>query len=64
MDELLEALLRLLWWPYEAWRNARENSRVGTSPHEDGAMRFWKGLAILGTGALAAAGVAAWLLLK
>ncbi|MEN3941070.1 hypothetical protein WJU23_07245 [Prosthecobacter sp. SYSU 5D2] len=49
MDHLLFALIRLMIWPYSAWKTSLENSRVGISPSERDTLRFWKRFAIFGT---------------
>jgi hypothetical protein len=49
MDHLLFALIRLMIWPYIAWKTSLENSRVGISPSDRDTLRFWKRFAIFGT---------------
>jgi hypothetical protein len=54
MDTLLSALIRLLWWPYEAWKHTMESSRIGVSPAEKKTLRFWYLFALAGTMVIAA----------
>ena len=60
MEEILELLVRLFQWPYEAWKSAIGNSRVGASPHEESAVRFWKGVAVVGVCLTIAVGAVIW----
>lgn len=60
MDDLLELLLRLLWWPFKAWKETSEDSYVGVSPHEEESMGFWRKFAITGTCLVAVAGAVVW----
>lgn len=46
MEHLIEAILRIIWFPYEAWRQSNENSRIGTSELDRKTARFWKRVAI------------------
>lgn len=46
MDYLIEAILRIIWFPYEAWRQSNENSRIGTSELDRETARFWKRVAV------------------
>jgi hypothetical protein len=49
MDTLLSAIIKLLWWPYEAWKHTTESSRVGVSRDEKRTLRFWYLFALIGT---------------
>ena len=49
MSDLLSALIDLFWWPYEAWKNTTESSRVGVSPDEKKTLRFWYAIAMTAT---------------
>jgi hypothetical protein len=49
MDDLLFAFIRLMTWPYRAWKTSLENSRIGISQSERDTLRFWKRFAIFGT---------------
>lgn len=55
MSDLLEALLRLIWWPYEASRRSGADSRIGLSELDRRNARFWKRLALAATIAIAIA---------
>lgn len=46
---VLSMLLRLIWWPFHAWKETLENSRVGVSEEERRTLRFWRRAAIAGT---------------
>ena len=48
MDPLLDALFALLCWPFRAWRDSIENSRLGASEWDLETLRFWKKVAIVG----------------
>lgn len=48
MDHVLHALVRLLVFPYELWKQTIENSRVGPSQSELETLRFWRWFAIIG----------------
>lgn len=52
MDILLSALADLLRIPYELWKGSIENSRVGPSEWDLETLRFWKRVAVVGTGIL------------
>jgi hypothetical protein len=49
MSDLLSALIDLFWWPYEAWKNTTEFSRIGVSPDEKKTLRFWYAIAMTAT---------------
>ncbi len=49
MTELLSSLIRVLWWPYEVWKQATESSRVGLFPVEKKTLRFWYVIAMTAT---------------
>lgn len=46
MDHIIEVLLKIIWWPYEAWRHSHENSRLGASELDRETARFWKWVAL------------------
>lgn len=45
----LEFLIWLFWLPYNLWQESIDSSRVGASPLEDDARKFWKGCAMFMT---------------
>jgi len=47
MEDFLFALFRLLFWPYRAWKESLENSRVGVSESDRETLRFWKRFGII-----------------
>ena len=49
MEDLISALINLLWWPFETWKRTTESSRVGISPDKHATLRFWKRVALSGT---------------
>lgn len=49
MFNLLSVLIDLFWWPYEAWKQTTESSRVGVSPDEKQTLRFWYAIAMTAT---------------
>jgi hypothetical protein len=66
---LIEAILRIVWWPYDAWRQSNENSRIGVSELDREAERFWKRIAmtitvLLVLGGLLVLGLAAYIFRK
>jgi hypothetical protein len=63
MDQLIGVLIEILWWPYEAWKRSLENSRMGASKYDQETLRFWKWVAIAGTGVLLLLGMALMLFL-
>ena len=62
MDAILDALIELMRWPYDAWKQSIENSRLGASEFDRKTLRFWKGFAILGSALLIAIGIIGGLL--
>ncbi len=56
MSTIFEALVDLICLPYDLWKGSIENSRVGPSESELETLRFWKWVAIIGTGILVAVG--------
>lgn len=63
MDNLISALIDLLWWPYETWKRTTESSRVGISPQEHDTIRFWRRVAWFGTIVIVVPLLVLWLLL-
>ncbi|MDD5261670.1 MAG: hypothetical protein PHD76_07450 [Methylacidiphilales bacterium] len=61
MGDLIEVLIQILWWPYDAWKSTTENSRVGTSPQEEKTIRFWATCAIIGAVILSILGTVLWI---
>lgn len=47
MEDFLFALFRLLFWPYRAWKESLESSRVGVSESDRETLRFWKRFAMI-----------------
>ena len=45
----MEALLRLVWFPYWLWKTSTASSRIGLSPMEEEALAFWRRFAWVGT---------------
>jgi hypothetical protein len=61
MDLLIDLLVRLLevlFWPAHWWKEHNENSRLGTSPIEKEAERFWLKAGVIGALILVLIGVA------
>lgn len=48
MGDVFEILLRILWLPFEAWRESRNASRIGESKFESETLSFWSKFALIG----------------
>ncbi len=61
MEYLIEAILRIIGWPYDACKQTEENSRIGISEMDRDAARFWRRIAITFTALLLLAVLAAFI---
>ncbi|MFT3992340.1 MAG: hypothetical protein QM680_13125 [Luteolibacter sp.] len=58
--DLIEILIRIVWFPYLAWKRSGEDSRIGTSPMDRETQEFWKGCGIVATVIMIGVGGIVW----
>jgi len=47
VDLFIEAILKLIWLPYDLWKHSNENSRIGVSEMDRANERFWLRVALV-----------------